>query len=137
MILLTTWLKPWTPPSPPLSPLFAVRRIGIVVCLVYSFQSAECAWSSLCYVRFVINLDPSFRYTTARFRKLSITSLALARSARCSSLLSLQRVWPDLIPSPQAKGPNKNKKTSLTKGMLHVVNTQILYQCIMICRENN
>ena len=39
MISFIICLKPWTPPPPPppLSPLFAVPRTDILVCLMYSF----------------------------------------------------------------------------------------------------
>ena len=39
-------------------------------------------------------LFPNFKHTTARFRELSLASLASAHSARSSWLRSLQRVWP-------------------------------------------
>ena len=118
MIFVVLWLKPWTPP-PPLPPYH--------LCLLFpdpAFLSVLCTAFSLWYVQFLVCvmcgflvcLVPSFRYTTARFRELSLASLASARSARCSSLRSLQRVWPDPRPSPPLSQRTKNDYYSLREG---------------------
>ena len=103
-------------PLPPLSPLFVVPRTCMFVRLMYSFESVVCAVFSLWCAVFVVCLVPSFRYTTARFRELSLAPLALARSARCSSLGSLQRVWP-VWPDP----PLLSQRTKKTIKRDHIV----------------
>ena len=87
MISFIIWLKPWTPPPPP--PPYDL-------CLLFpgpAFLFVSCSDLSLWYVQFLVCvmcgalvcLVPSFRYTTARIRELSLASLALARFAGRSS----------------------------------------------------
>ena len=87
--------------------------IYMYICIYYTYGDISCTYiyiyiciyhNTLCYGWLLGCSVPSSRYTTARIRELGLASMALARSARCSSLLPLQRIWPDFPPLTEAQG---------------------------------